>query len=169
LKTGEILAFLDGLSPFELQESWDNSGLLVGDESEEVERIVVSVDIDEAMIDAAPPKTLFILHHPLIFGKLRRLVWREYPANLLRELIRNEQSLVAMHTNFDQTHLNRYVFEKVLGFTLKEEVPFICRAEGRWNYHELLALLKEKLDLPPLEDIRLGGYVLSCEYKHARL
>ena len=28
---------------------------------------------------------------------------------------------------------------------------------------------KEKLDLPPLEDIRLGGYVLSCEYKHARL
>ena len=40
MKTGEILAFLDELSPFELQESWDNGGLLVGDESGEVERIV---------------------------------------------------------------------------------------------------------------------------------
>jgi putative NIF3 family GTP cyclohydrolase 1 type 2 len=31
MKISEIYKFLDELSPFELQESWDNSGLLIGD------------------------------------------------------------------------------------------------------------------------------------------
>ena len=58
-----------------------------------------------------------------------------------------------MHTNFDKTHLNRYVFEKVLGFTLKSQNDFLCVAEGKWNYKELLNLIKDKLNLPTLKVI----------------
>jgi len=153
MKLQEIYDFLDKISPFELQEKWDNSGLIVGDMQREVSQIVVSLDIDEEMIAQAEEGTLFIVHHPLIFGKLTQLDFAKYPSNLLEKMILKRDACIAMHTNFDQTHLNRYVFEKVLGFTLKEEVPFICRAEGNWNYHELLALLKEKLDLPTLKVI----------------
>jgi len=149
----EIYDFLDKISPFELQEKWDNSGLIVGDMCREVSQIVVSLDIDEEMIEEAKEGTLFVVHHPLIFGKLSQLDFAKYPSNLLEKLIFKKQSLIAMHTNFDQTHLNRYVFEKVLGFTLKEEVPFICQTEGTWNYHDLLALIKEKLNLPTLKVI----------------
>jgi len=149
----EIYTFLNTISPFELQEKWDNSGLIVGDMSREVSQIVVSLDIDDAMIEEAKEGTLFVVHHPLIFGKLTQLDFAKYPANLIEKLILKKQSLVAMHTNFDQTHLNRYVFEKVLGFSVKEEVPFICQAEGEWNYHDLLAHIKEKLDLPTLKVI----------------
>ena len=116
----EIYDFLDRVSPFELQEKWDNSGLIVGDMNREVSQIVVSLDIDDAMIEEAKEGTLFVVHHPLIFGKLTKLDFAKYPANLIEKLILKKQSLVAMHTNFDQTHLNRYVFEKVFGFTLKE-------------------------------------------------
>ena len=153
MKLQEIYNFLDTISPFELQEKWDNSGLIVGDMNREVSQIVVSLDIDEEMIAEAKEGTLFVVHHPLIFGKLAQLDLAKYPANLIEKLILKKQSLVAMHTNFDQTHLNRYVFEKVLGFTLKEEVPFICQTEGAWNYHDLLALIKEKLNLPTLKVI----------------
>ena len=149
----EIYDFLDRVSPFELQEKWDNSGLIVGDMRREVSQIVVSLDIDEEMIEEAEEETLFVVHHPLIFGKLTQLDFAKYPANLIEKLILKKQSLVAMHTNFDQTHLNRYVFEKVLGFTLKEEAPFICSAEGEWNYHDLLTHIKEKLNLPTLKVI----------------
>jgi len=149
----EIYNHLDAISPFELQEKWDNSGLIVGDMRREVSQIVVSLDLDETMIEEAKEGTLFVVHHPLIFGKLAQLDFAKYPANLIEKLILKKQSLIAMHTNFDQTHLNRYVFEKVLGFTLKEEKPFICKAEGNWNYHELLALLKERLNLPTLKVI----------------
>ncbi len=154
MTVGEIYEILDRLSPFELQESWDNSGLLLGDMEERVERVVLSVDIDAGMIDAREESTLFILHHPLIFSPLKRLDWSEYPANLLHKMILKNHSLIAMHTNFDRTHLNRYVFEKVLGFEAAECEDFVCYAEGEWGCDELVERIKERLGL---ERIRIVG------------
>jgi len=153
MKLQEIYNFLDKVSPFELQEKWDNSGLIAGEMSREVENIVVSLDIDEEMIASAKEGTLFVVHHPLIFGKLTQLDFAKYPSNLLEKMILKKQSLIAMHTNFDQTHLNRYVFEKVLGFTLDSQDPFVCMAKGEWKYRDLLSLIKEKLNLPTLKVI----------------
>ncbi|MEY3090145.1 MAG: hypothetical protein RL113_461 [Pseudomonadota bacterium] len=147
MKLQEIIDFLDALSPFALQEKWDNSGLNVGELSREVSQIVVSLDIDAAMIDEAEEGTLFVVHHPLIFGNLPRLDFAKYPANLLEKMILKQQSLVAMHTNFDQTHLNQYVFEKVLGFSLESQETFVCKAKGIWEYSELINHLKKKLHL----------------------
>lgn len=151
MKLQEIYDFLNKISPFELQEKWDNSGLILGNRMREISQIVVSLDLDETMIEQAPEKTLFIVHHPLIFAKLSQLDFARYPSNLLEKLILKKQSLIAMHTNFDQTHLNRYVFEKILGFSLAEQNPFVCIAKGEWSYEALLTLLKKKLSLPILK------------------
>ena len=151
MKLQEIYHYLDQISPFELQESWDNSGLIIGDMNREVSQIVVSLDIDETMIGEAKEDTLFIVHHPLIFGKLTQLDFSKYPSNLIEKMILKKQSLIAMHTNFDQTHLNKYVFEKVLGFKMENEAPFVCMTRGEWNYKELLELLKDKFGLPTLK------------------
>jgi dinuclear metal center YbgI/SA1388 family protein len=111
------------------------------------------LDVDEEMIESTKEGTLFIVHHPLIFGKLTQLDFAKYPSNLIEKMILKKQSLIAMHTNFDQTHLNKYVFEKVLGFTLESQNAFLCMTKGIWNYKELLNLIKEKLDLPTLKVI----------------
>jgi len=153
MKLQEIYDFLDKISPFELQEKWDNSGLIAGEMTREVSQAVISLDIDAEMIDKAEEGTLFIVHHPLIFGGLTQLDFAKYPSNLLEKMVLKKQSLIALHTNFDQTHLNRYVFEKVLGFKLEAQKPFVCTGKGSWNYHELLALLKEKLNMPTLKVI----------------
>ena len=153
MKLQEIYDHLDSVSPFELQEKWDNSGLIVGELSREVSQIVVALDIDEEMIESTDENTLFVVHHPLIFGGLTQLDFSKYPSNLLEKMILKKQSLIAMHTNFDQTHLNRYVFEKVLGFKTESQETFVCTAKGEWKYKELLALLKEKLGLPTLKVI----------------
>ncbi len=143
MKLKEIYEALDRLSPFELQESWDNSGLIVGHPEREVERIIVSLDLDISMIDAQEEGTLFIVHHPLIFGKLTELDFSRYPANLIERLIQKRQSLIAMHTNFDQTHLNRYVFEKILGLVPEREEPFLLEAKVDWSLRELKDRLSE--------------------------
>jgi len=153
MKLQEIYDFLNTVSPFELQEKWDNSGLIVGDMVREVSQIVVALDIDTDMIENTKENTLFVVHHPLIFGNLTQLDFAKYPSNLIEKMILKKQSLIAMHTNFDQTHLNRYVFEKVLGFKLESQNAFLCTAKGKWNYKELLVLIKEKLDLPTLKVI----------------
>ena len=153
MKLQEIYSHLDRISPFELQEKWDNSGLIVGEMSRDISHIVVALDIDQEMIEKTDENTLFIIHHPLIFGNLTQLDFSKYPSNLLEKMILKKQSLIAMHTNFDQTHLNRYVFEKVLGFKTQSQDAFVCTAKGEWHYKELLALLKEKLNLPTLKVI----------------
>ena len=150
MKLQEIYEYLDKISPFELQEKWDNSGLIVGDLARDVSQIVVSLDIDFSMIEEAKAGTLFVVHHPLIFGKLTQLDFAKYPSNLLEKMILKKQSCIALHTNFDQTHLNKYVFEKVLGFKLASQSPFLCTTKGSWNYKALLSLIKERLELSSL-------------------
>jgi len=150
MKLQEIYSHLDKISPFDSQEKWDNSGLIVGDMSREVSQIVVSLDIDFDMIEEAEEGSLFVVHHPLIFDKLSALDFTKYPSNLLEKMIQKNHSCIALHTNFDQTHLNKYVFEKILGFKLESQNPFLCTAKGEWNYKALLKHIKEKLNLPTL-------------------
>jgi dinuclear metal center YbgI/SA1388 family protein len=151
MKISEIYQKLNELSPVELQERWDNSGLLVGDMNREFEHIALGLDLDKESLEQAKENTLFIVHHPLIFSGLKQLDFSKYPANLLEIMVKKNLSLIAMHTNFDKTHLNSYVFEKVLGFKKESQDEFICRAIGSWHKDELLTLLKERLGLEVLK------------------
>ena len=126
MKISEIYAFLDNLSPFELQESWDNSGLLLGDFNQDIQKIVLSIDVDEMLIDSMEEDTLLITHHPLIFGGLKQLEFSKYPANLIQKMIQKNISNISMHTNFDQTHLNEYVAIEILGYKIAQKDGFVA-------------------------------------------
>ncbi len=161
MKIDKIYQYLDELSPFELQESWDNSGLIVGDLQREVKQIVVSLDIDEDMIENTQEDTLFVVHHPLIFGKLKELNFGKYPANLIERLIQKRQSLIAMHTNFDKTHLNNYVFEEILGLEIENKMPFLYEAKVDWTLSELQKRVKEAFGLKSLKVVAPKEYIGS--------
>lgn len=150
MKIEEIYQKLKTISPFELQEKWDNSGLLIGDMNREFKHISLALDLDKESLEEAKENTLFIVHHPLIFSGLKQLDFSVYPANLLEIMVKKNLSLIAMHTNFDKTHLNAYVFEKILGFKKEFQDEFICRTTGDWSKNELISLLKEKLGLERL-------------------
>ena len=161
MKIQEIYNFLDSLSPFELQEKWDNSGLNLGAMDAEISEIVLALDIDEELIDSAKNGTLFVVHHPIIFGALKSLDLSKYPANLLSKMIKKDISLIAMHTNFDKTHLNRYVFEKVLGFKVDKQSDFICTFSKKFSKDELLNLIKSKLGLKHLKVVNPKNVINS--------
>jgi len=129
MKILEIYEYLDKLSPFELQEPWDNSGLLIGDFKEEISKIALSIDVDEALINSLEKNTLLITHHPIIFGGLKQLEFSKYPANLIKKMIQKNISNIAMHTNFDQTHLNEYVATEILGYKILKKDGFVAYFE----------------------------------------
>jgi dinuclear metal center YbgI/SA1388 family protein len=126
MKILEIYNYLDKLSAFELQESWDNSGLLIGDFEQDISKIALSIDVDENLIDELEENTLLITHHPVIFGGLKQLEFSKYPANLIQKMIRKNISNIAMHTNFDQTHLNDYVATEILGYDIASKDGFVA-------------------------------------------
>ncbi len=161
MKISEIYEKLNTLSPFDLQERWDNSGLLVGDMNREFEHIALGLDLDHSTLEQAKENTLFIVHHPLIFSGLKELDFAVYPANLLEIMVKKNLSLIAMHTNFDKTHLNAYVFEKILGFKKEFQNDFVCRTSGSWSKDELLKLLKEKLGLETLRVVSPKAQITS--------
>lgn len=91
--------FLDEFAPFSSQESWDNSGLLVGSFEKEVERVAVVLDLNEETLDQAIAleADLIITHHPVIF-KAQKTFLSDCLAYKLAE---NSISLIATHTPFD--------------------------------------------------------------------
>jgi len=151
MKLGELYEFLDALSPFALQEKWDNSGLLIGAMGQEISSVVVSLDIDEELVQQSDEGVAFVVHHPLIFSGLKCLDYDYYPANLIRTMVQKNQSLIAMHTNFDKTHLNAYVFEEILGFEAVSREGYFCTAEGEWSCGEIYERIQKRLGLQTLK------------------
>ncbi len=126
MKILEIYKFLDTLSPFETQEKWDNSGLLLGENSQEIKKIALSIDIDNELLNSLENDTLLITHHPIIFTGLKQMQFDTYPANLIQKMIKKNISNIAMHTNFDISHLNDYVVKELLGYEIIKKDGFIA-------------------------------------------
>ncbi|TKX28747.1 Nif3-like dinuclear metal center hexameric protein [Campylobacter sp. MIT 12-5580] len=147
MKLSEIYAFLDKLSPFDTQEAWDNSGLLLGNADNEINTVYLSLDIDENLLEKAQPNSLFITHHPLIFKGLKELGSNAYPRAFIKEMIRKNIALISMHTNYDKSHLNAYFVEEILGFKLSFKEGFLAYVDCELSFDELIAHLKLRLDL----------------------
>ncbi len=150
----EIYKILNAISPFELQESWDNSGLLVGDWKHAVKHIVLSIDIDEELLEKVAQDTLIITHHPIIFGGLKQLQFNQYPAKLLQTMLQKNISNIAMHTNFDQTHLNAYVATQVLGYEIGEKEGFVAYLDVDEDFDVFARNIGKKLGLKHIRCIK---------------
>lgn len=95
----DFYTYLDKICPFSIQESWDNSGMLVGDENREVTRAAVVLDITSEVIEYASQVgvDLIISHHPVIFKAQKNIL----KGNLVYSLIRNDISAIGVHTCLD--------------------------------------------------------------------
>jgi len=159
MKILEIYDFLNKLSPFELQESWDNSGLLVGSFDDDITQIALSIDVDEKLIDSLEENTLLITHHPIIFGGLKQLEFSKYPANLIQKMIKKNISNIAMHTNFDQTHLNEYVATEVLGYKIKEKEGFVAYLDVDEDFDTFVKKVSAAFGLKCAKTVKCAAHV----------
>lgn len=161
MKVGALYDFLDTLSPFATQASWDNSGLLIGSREDEVEQIYLSLDVDSALLEEVAENSLIITHHPLIFSGLKQLNFAKYPSNLIQIMVQKKISLIAMHTNFDLSHLNAFVASK-LGFEIVESNEFVAYCEVNQRLDDLALHVKRVLGIENLRLVRAKEWVGRC-------
>ena len=94
----DIYNFIDSIAPFNTQEEWDNSGLLVGNENAEVTKILFALDATSDVVDQAIKfgANLIITHHPVIFKAVSDVL----SDSLIYKLINNNISIICAHTNY---------------------------------------------------------------------
>lgn len=103
MKIKEIISYLETIAPLSYQESYDNSGLIVGSPNDEVHKILISLDCTESVVDEAIDKgcNLIISHHPIVFKGLKRFNGSNYVERTVIKAIKNNIALYAIHTNLD--------------------------------------------------------------------
>ena len=95
----EIFDYINSLAPFITQESWDNSGLLLGDPDKKVSRVSLALDATIKTVRAAKENgaELMITHHPVIFSPAKKILAGSVPY----ELLTNGISAISAHTCLD--------------------------------------------------------------------
>lgn len=99
----DLCRFLESLAPPHLAAEWDNVGLLVGDRSQPVERVMTCLTVTPAVAAEAVRERvqLVVTHHPLPFRPLARLTADEPAGRILLEVIRAGVAIYSPHTAFD--------------------------------------------------------------------
>ncbi len=168
MKCYDIIEKLENLSPPVFAEEWDNIGLLAGRRDKEVRTVYIALDATDAVIGEAVRlgADLLLTHHPLIFKKMGRVNTDDFIGRRVCELIRNDISYYAMHTNFDVMGMADAAADalslkdrQVLSVTYedalsKEGCGRVGRLEKCMRVVELAALVKEKFHVP---NVRVFG------------
>ncbi len=113
MKLGEITRFLEEIAPLNYQEEYDNSGLIVGNERDEINAALVALDCTEQIVDEAIESgcQLIITHHPIVFRGLKKFTGKTYVERVVMKALQHGIALYAIHTNLDnvQTGVNRKI------------------------------------------------------------
>lgn len=98
-KVKDFYGYLNSIAPFETQEDWDNSGMLVGDMDAEVKKVAVVLDITHEEIKKAKAigADLIISHHPVIFNPIKSVTSGSVPY----ELVASSINALCCHTPLD--------------------------------------------------------------------
>jgi dinuclear metal center YbgI/SA1388 family protein len=101
----DIQKIFEEWAPKEIAWDKDNIGLQVGNYDKQVQKILISLDATDEVVDEAVKKNidLIITHHPLIFNPLKSVTVDDQQSRVVYKLINSGISLFSAHTNLDFT------------------------------------------------------------------
>lgn len=103
VKCQVVMDAMERIAPRALAEDWDNPGLLTGSPAQNVHRILVCLDVSEAIVDRAIAEgyDMIVSHHPLIFRSLKQVRTDLPLGGRLQKLLAHGIAVFAAHTNLD--------------------------------------------------------------------
>lgn len=115
MKCKDIMRILETYISSEYAEDWDNVGLLAGDDSKEVKKILLALDARDQVIDQVLEQgaDMLITHHPLIFSAMKKITADHFVGKRLIRLIKNDIPYYAMHTNYDVVRMAKKAADKM--------------------------------------------------------
>lgn len=164
----DIIKEMEKIAPTYLKEDFDNVGLMVGDRSKEVKKILLALDCTLNIIEEAKENNvdLVMTHHPLIFRKPSSITTDTIQGRKIIELIKNDIALYSSHTNLDSVEggLNSTIVS-ILGFEqgvlietnpndVKAGIGRVVDLKKKITLEELVSIIKMKLNINNLRVVR---------------
>lgn len=150
ITVGNILEKLNLLAPEMLALEYDNVGLLVGNKSQEVSGILISLDATVNSVAEATKQgcNLIVTHHPVIFNPLKNVV----SEGVAFKAVESGISIISMHTNLDIAEKGvNFWLAQALGLKGLERVEldeistYIGNLENEMTPYEFAKYLKQRL------------------------
>ncbi len=103
MKISAFIKVLSALAPAAWQESYDNTGLLVGNSEADCTGVLCTLDATEAVVLEAVKRgcNMVVAHHPILFSGLKKLNGNNYVERCIITAIKNDVAIYAIHTNLD--------------------------------------------------------------------
>lgn len=103
--TRDVFAVLEKWAPKHYAYDWDNVGLQIGSYTKPVRKVMITLDVLDAVVDEAIANDvdLIIAHHPLLFKPLKELDLQTPKGSVIQKLIMHDITVYAAHTNLDVT------------------------------------------------------------------
>jgi len=103
LTVKDICLCIEEFAPLSWQESWDNCGLLVGNLNQAVGKVLLTVDVTEAVVAEAVDvqAQMIVSHHPLMRSGIRQLTGSTNEQRAIALAIKHDIAIYAAHTNLD--------------------------------------------------------------------
>lgn len=149
VKAKDIYSFLNEVMPFETQEKWDNSGLLVNCDKETA-KVLCCLDVTKESVDKAVEQNcgIIVSHHPVIFSGIKKID----SDHILFRLIKNDISVVSAHTNFDRyafgTSCRLAEFCGLTGDVESADFAVAVKLEDKQCFDRFVAEVKENVKIP---------------------
>lgn len=103
MKLKNIAELIEREFPLSDAYEWDNCGLLLGDGEWDIKTVLLSLDVNNAVLREAKEKNadLILSHHPILFDGAKRLDAKTPEGRLILGLCENKISVYSAHTNCD--------------------------------------------------------------------
>lgn len=161
----EIIKYLEEWAPKGIAWDKDNVGLQVGDPKIKIKNVLISLDLNEEVINSAVKENcnLIITHHPILYYPLKNLDFsKNLKARMIEKLIKNNITLYSAHTNLDFTkHGVSYQLAKRLSL---KNIRFLKNLSE--NQFKLCVFVPESHVNKVAEAIHQSGGGLIGEYSH---
>lgn len=98
------MEYMEKVAPAALAEDWDNPGLLISPERDEIHHVLIDLDCTMKTVEEAKQigAELVLVHHPLFFSPVRHILLDDPGTSVAWKLVREGIGLFAAHTNLDR-------------------------------------------------------------------
>jgi dinuclear metal center YbgI/SA1388 family protein len=98
-----IIDVLENHAPPYYQESYDNTGLIIGESANNCTGVLCCLDITKEILEEAKSThcNLIVAHHPILFTGIKSITGKSYVEQIIIAAIKLDIALYAIHTNLD--------------------------------------------------------------------